>query len=909
MSASEIYDDGVCQGLWNTYPSAKLLVAVIYRPPDASLSSFANLLEQLGHAIEDLADTTYDLFITGDFNLPNVDWESLDVRSGGTSESNLSAQLLLNFMSTYLLSQMVNVPTRGQNILDLVLCNQHRLVTDVKTEPTDLSDHDMVNVLLSFQPGVMEDAQTTYLDEMNFRSLDFNRADFTELNKALGAIDWKELKEEDNFEEFPAKFTEQVLSVCLAIVPRKRPPTGKPRLYNSLRRRKGKLKIRLAAAVCAGDANRIKELEDEIGLVSYEIKEAVVHHLEEGERRAVERIKTNPKYFFSYAKSFSKVKQTISTLLNDRQELVTDQKEMANILQQQFCSVFSNPNHEDTSTPAFTVPPIVRRDTEIVLSQEDIEEAISEIKLDSAPGPDGIPAILLKRCAPALSYPIFLLWSESMQSGIVPNFYKRGYISPLFKKGSRCEAGNYRPVTLTSHVVKVYERVVRKHMVNYLEDNSLLTDKQHGFRSSRSCLTQMLDHFDDIYEGFTRGEDTDSIYLDYAKAFDKVDLSLLILKLKRYGFQEKLINWVRSFLSDREQVVVLNGIHSDIAKVLSGVPQGSVLGPLLFILFINDLDQIVVSSTVSFFADDTRVSKQIGGYEDCLLLQEDLYRILEWSRNNNMKLHEQKFELLNHLHSSKNSWSELPFYSTTLQYKVSSEDVLYPVDEVRDLGVLVTDDLTWSRHIGNMVSKAKSTLSWMFSVFKTRDRTIMTTLYKSLVRSLLEYCCPLWNPSRVVDIQLIEGVQRTFTSRVGGLQDLNYWERLKELRMMSLQRRRERYIILMMWKILHNLVPNCCDIKFKMTSRNGAIAVIPPLSKTSSLKNQSLYDKSFAVQGPKLWNKVPPTIRAVETFDAFKRSLSDFLVSIPDNPPVAGYSCCWSNSLVDYSSPSRWSDI
>ena len=359
MSASEIYDDGVCQGLWNTYPSAKLLVAVIYRPPDASLSSFANLLEQLGHAIEDLADTTYDLFITGDFNLPNVDWESLDVRSGGTSESNLSAQLLLNFMSTYLLSQMVNVPTRGQNILDLVLCNQHRLVTDVKTEPTDLSDHDMVNVLLSFQPGVMEDAQTTYLDEMNFRSLDFNRADFTELNKALGAIDWKELKEEDNFEEFPAKFTEQVLSVCLAIVPRKRPPTGKPRLYNSLRRRKGKLKIRLAAAVCAGDANRIKELEDEIGLVSYEIKEAVVHHLEEGERRAVERIKTNPKYFFSYAKSFSKVKQTISTLLNDRQELVTDQKEMANILQQQFCSVFSNPNHEDTSTPAFTVPPIV----------------------------------------------------------------------------------------------------------------------------------------------------------------------------------------------------------------------------------------------------------------------------------------------------------------------------------------------------------------------------------------------------------------------------------------------------------------------------------------------------------------------------------------------------------------------
>ena len=373
-----------------------------------------------------------------------------------------------------------------------------------------------------------------------------------------------------------------------------------------------------------------------------------------------------------------------------------------------------------------------------------------------------------------------------MSSGIIPNFYKTGYVSPLFKKGSRCEAGNYRPVTLTSHVVKVYERVVRKHMVEYLESNSLLTDKQHGFRSSRSCLTQMLDHFDDIYEGFTRGEDTDSIYLDYAKAFDKVDLKLLINKLKRYGFHDKLIDWIESFLSDREQVVVLNGVHSDIAKVISGVPQGSVLGPLLFILFINDLEQVVVSSTVSFFADDTRVSKQIGCYEDCLLLQDDLYRILEWSRCNNMMLHEQKFELLNHLHNSKSSCSELPFYSEALVYKVSCDNTLYPVEDVRDLGVMVSSDLSWSRHIGSMVSKARSTLSWMFSVFKTRDRTVMTTLYKSLIRSLLEYCCPLWNPGKVTEIHLIEGVQRTFTSRIGGLQHLNYWERLKQLKMMSL---------------------------------------------------------------------------------------------------------------------------
>jgi hypothetical protein len=908
VSVSETYDDSYCQGIFNVYPSAKLCVAVVYRPPDASFNSFSKLIEKLSHALENLTPSDYDVFITGDFNLPQIDWETLQIQGGCTSDSNLSAQRLLNFMSTYLLNQMVTVSTRGSNTLDLVLCNNERLVSDVNSESTEMSDHDMVNVLLSFNPGLMEEAQASYLDEMSFRSLDFNRADFETINDVLQNVDWRELRESSSFEEFPAQFTKKVLTVCVDNVPRKRPPTGKPKLYNSLRRRKSRLKIRLSAAKCGNDTTRIKKLEDEIGLVTYDIKEAIVNHLDQREKKAVEKIKVNPKYFYSYAKSFSKVKHNITALLNHEKKLVTERKDLANILQQQFCSVFSDTNNPDKSPPTFTVPPLSNNDTELVLTHDDVLEAISEIKLDSAPGPDGIPAVLLKRCAISLSVPIHLLWSESMSTGIVPEFYKTGYVSPLFKKGSRCDAANYRPVTLTSHVVKVYERVVRKHMVQHLETNSLLSGKQHGFRSNRSCLTQMLDHFDDIFEGFTNGKDTDSIYLDFAKAFDKVDLELLMLKLKRYGFHNKLLSWIQSFLSHHQQVVVVNGVHSDSAEVLSGVPQGSVLGPLLFILFINDLEMAVSSSRVSFFADDTRVSKLIGCTEDCLALQADLDSILEWSRQNNMKLHEQKFELLNHLHNKRSHSSELPFFMETLLYKVSSEETLYPVDTVRDLGVMVSSDLSWSAHIGNMVSKARSTLSWVLSVFKTRDKTVMTTLYKSLVRSLLEYCCPLWDPVKVTEIQLLEGVQRTFTSRIGGMENMNYWERLSHLKLMSLQRRRERYTILMMWKILNKVAPNCCGIEFAETSRHGTRAIIPSLSRSSSLSNQTLYDSSFAVRGPKLWNTVPENIRAAVSFDSFKVSLSEFLALIPDNPPITGYSCSWSNSVVDYT-PARWSDI
>ena len=908
VSVSETFDDSICQGIISVFPSAKLCVAVAYRPPDASAASFSKMMDCFAHVIEDCKPSDYDLFVSGDFNLPQIDWETYQIRSGGTSESNSAAKCLLNFMSTHLLSQMVTEPTRGDSILDLIMCNDDRLISDVSCEDTELSDHAMVKALMSFNPGTWEKAQSSYLGEMSFRSLDFNRADYDILNAKLSATDWEELRDSTTFAEFPSEFTNKVLDICLENVPRKQPPSGKPRIYNTLRRKKSRLNIRLLAAKCANDATRIKKLEDEIGLLSFKIKEAIVHHLNESERRAVEKIKENPKYFYSYAKSFSKVKHSISTLLNGEKKLVTDSKDLADILQTQFCSVFSDPNCPDKSMPEFALPPITTEDRELVLSTELIEEAISEIKLDSAPGPDGIPAILLKRCVGSLSKPIHLLWSESMSLGQVPSYYKTGYVTPLYKKGSRCDAANYRPVTLTSHVVKVYERVVRKHMVQYLDANNLLSDKQHGFRSNRSCLTQMLDHFDSIFEGFTQGNDTDSIYLDFAKAFDKVDTELLLQKLKRYGFHRRLIGWIQSFLTDREQVVVVNGVHSNSAKVLSGVPQGSVLGPLFFLLYINDLEEVVKASRVSFFADDTRVSKQISCLEDCALLQADLHFVIEWAHRNNMKLHEQKFELLNHMHNSKNSSSEFPFFVECLLYKVSGDETLYPVEHVRDLGVIVSSDLSWSRHISNMVIKARSTLSWVFSVFKTRDRTVMITLYKSLVRSLIEYCCPLWDPTKVTEIQMLEGVQRTFTSRIGGLNDMNYWERLAHLNLMSLQRRRERYTILMMWKILHKVVPNCCKIEFIETLRHGTKAVIPSLSKCSSPRNQTLYDSSFAVRGPKLWNKVPVAIKAEKTFDGFKVSLSKFLALIPDNPPVSGYTCSWSNSLVDFTS-TRWSDI
>ena len=582
----------------------------------------------------------------------------------------------------------------------------------------------------------------------------------------------------------------------------------------------------------------------------------------------------------------------------------TNPKQIANILKNQFSSVFSSPEDADMTAADFADPPIARefKDSDLSFTEEDVISAIDDIKVDAAAGPDGIPALLLKSCKHAIAQPIHLLWSLSFEVGITPTYYKSSFICPLYKKGSHAIASNYRPVSLTSHIVKIFERVLRKRLVDYLESNDLLCSQQHGFRSGHSCLTQLLHHFDDILENFLEGKDTDCIYLDYAKAFDKVDHALLLKKMTKYGIHPRMIKWVESFLKDRSQQVVVDGHLSLAAIIISGVPQGTVLGPILFLIFINDITLCVSESIARCFADDTRIMKAISGNRDMEILQNDLNAVTKWSTRNNMSLHEDKFEFISHAASRFGSCpvlKDLPFANDILEY-TTSKGILTPVDQLRDLGVTVSADLSWTAQVKSMATKARQKAGWVLSVFHTRSPSVMLTLYKSMIRSLIEYCCPLWHSNRISHIQELESVQRSFTARIAGVQHLDYWERLQKLSLMSLQRRRERYMLLHMWKIRHGQVSNDLRVSFVTRLRTGIRAIVPSLRRGSLAHHQSLYDNSFAVMGPRLWNCLPVQLNSIETFDMFKQKLTSELLRIPDQPPCVGYSPPNSNSILDW---------
>ena len=396
----------------------------------------------------------------------------------------------------------------------------------------------------------------------------------------------------------------------------------------------------------------------------------------------------------------------------------------------------------------------------------------------------------------------------------------------------------------------------------------------------------------------------DTIYLDYSKAFDKVDHRILLKKLELYGITNEYLQWLKSFITGRNQFVFVNNESSYHSEVTSGVPQGSVLGTVLFIISINDLPNHIKHSNILTFADDTKIVLPINSMDDNILLQSDLNSVMAWSNENNMQLNKNKFELLVHKQTTNSAnlrlLEQLPFFQLPLMYEVSEDFYISPSLSVKDLGITITPDLTWENHIYNICKSSTKISAWILNIFHSREKNVMLTLFNSLVRSKLEYCCQLWNPFKIKHIDAIEQIQRKFTRKIQHMSHHDYWTRLKLLDIMSLQRRREKAIIILVWKIKNNKTPNDINLEFKINSRNSETkAVVKPMAKSKG-KIQTSYENSLVIKSAKIWNKLPFKLTETSNFLLFKNKLEKYLNYFPDEPPVHGYFHKSKNSLLDY---------
>ena len=576
---------------------------------------------------------------------------------------------------------------------------------------------------------------------------------------------------------------------------------------------------------------------------------------------------------------------------------------MAEILNNQFISVFSSTKGDIADNKI--LPRECGELNDIEVTTEEMIAAMKSIDASSSPGPDEIPSIIYNNYSEELAYPATKIWRLSLNTGRMPEGTILAIIAPIYKEGDKSMPSNYRPIALTNHLTKIFERLLRKEIVNHLERNNLMNTTQHGFRAAHSTISQLLRYYDSILSMLEEGHCVDTIYLDFAKAFDKVDHNILLMKLRILGVKGNIHRWIGNFLHDRQQQVKVEDQLSSKKWVLAGVPQGSVLGPILFLVMMIDINKNLLNATIGSFADDTRLWQIIQGEECHYSLQQDLLHMYSWADDNNMLFNDGKFETL-HYGKQVNNNAYLTLEGLPIERK----------DCVKDLGVRMTADGKFSTHISNIVLAAHRMTGWVLRTFKTRKTSPMITLLKTLIVSKVEYACVLWSPRDVHNISLIENVQRRFTRRFAIFQNwdnelgmptctTNYWERIKTLKIFSLERRRERYMIIYVYKIVIGISPNPgLNIQYHDRTK---IKVEPKLKLNAPAWVKTLRYASFFYTAPKLYNSLPTALRELEGIIvpvtnhvvAFKRKLDEFLKRIPDQPTTAGlYRRAESNSII-----------
>jgi hypothetical protein len=390
-----------------------------------------------------------------------------------------------------------------------------------------------------------------------------------------------------------------------------------------------------------------------------------------------------------------------------------------------------------------------------------------------------------------------MIFRESLIKGKLPDDWKKAAVAPIFKSGNKKEPSNYRPVSLTSVVCKLCEKIIRDKLMSYLLNMNLLSDNQYGFRPKRSCNIQLLEILDRWAESVDEGSPIDVIYLDFSKAFDSVAHDRLLFKLNCLGVHGVTLNWIENFLTARSQCVRIGPATSNWSKVISGVPQGSVLGPVLFLCFINDLPD-VVNGIVKIFADDTKIYSNVNTTTQCDELQQDLDNLCDWSSKWKLSFNAKKCKVM-HIGST----NERHRYS--MLDKDGNFIHLDSAQSEKDLGVTFNENLHFGEHISNITSKAQRVLGLIHRSFEYMETEMLLPLYKSLVRPILEYGSNVWSPYLKKDIKKIEDVQRRATRLVPACSTLPYEERLKFLGLPTLEYRRDRSDMITLYKSIYGL--------------------------------------------------------------------------------------------------------
>lgn len=732
-------------------PDRNVSIGVFYLPPD--MKNDADVIrchiESIAAVHNNLSEN--DLILQfGDYNQSDIYWaaEADNRLSIDLDRSRMcpASSALLDGFCFHGLSQVNTLTNTTNRTLDLVLVCDTVLpnftLLAAAEALTTLDDHHPAIELI-----VMCPLPVTYEMSHDYTGFNFQKANFESLNVALMSVDWNHLDSIPDINEAVDFFTNSVLQAVTNNVPPRRPPSKPPWSNGQLRL----LRRRRSAALRCYCNNRSQQTKLAFNEASREYRNYNALLYARYKRRTEQNLRTNPKQFWSFINSKRKENGLPTSMYLDEQsaDCASDKCELfAAQFQRAFNNFVAAPSQvhvalDDTTRDVFSYEMFK-------ISEQEVASAITKLKLSYTPGPDGIPPALLKRCS-ALLIPLVKLFNRSLGCRVFPRSWKMSFLFPIHKKGDKRSVSNYRGITSLCVCSKVFEIIINDSLFNSCKQ--YISSDQHGFFPKRSVTTNLVEFSTQCIRAIDAGKQVDAVYLDLKAAFDRVDHGILLQKLRKCGVSDSFIDWFESYLTNRSLCVKIGSNESSSFTNLSGVPQGSNLGPLLFSLFINDASLVLPPGTRLFYADDTKVYMIVDSLDDCHHLQRLLNDFEAWCSRNCMTLSIEKCQVI----SFNRKRNPIHF-----QYTLSGT-AIERVQRVRDLGVWLDEEFTFNYHFNDIVSRANKQLGFVLKVTEGfSDPLCLRSLYCALVRSILEFAAIVWCPFHASWITRIESVQRKF---------------------------------------------------------------------------------------------------------------------------------------------------
>ena len=828
------------------FTSSKVRFFIVYRPPGCDLHG-VEYVRSLIRCLNQYSARDHVNVIVGDFNCPKINWLLFTTPSDPTSSAVFDWAVSSGF------TQHVDFPTRGQNSLDLVFTDDDQIISRIVAQPpAGFSDHCIVDFVLTIEHSHWESNVSAH----PATRYNWHIADFDMLKHHLLAIDWTEVIccnpcAKSAWSAFEDLIWEAVVRCVPSSSSHRKSSKNKrhPRKLRKLVTKKRRLWKEHRSN--PSDLNALWRYRDCVHQYRVACRDAVLL----AEESVIQA--DNLGAFYKHVNQRVRHRDAIAALTDDDGLVVTSDVKKADMFNEYFASV----GVADNGKSLQNVQVVACKTLEsVTFNEHNILFAMRKLKPNLSSGPDGLPPLLFKKLQYVLATPLALVFTQLFSVGVIPDIWKQAVIVPVFKKGATCDVANYRPISLTCVASKIMERVIVQQILHHLYSNKLLSVTQHGFIKGRSTCTNLLEALNDWTLSIQNKKSVSIAYIDFSRAFDSVSHDKLFACLHAYGIRGDLLCWLRNFFIGRTHKTKIGVSLSAVAALLTGVIQGSGIGPMMFVIYIDDLAKLLERHGIKakLFADDVKVYVEIDDPSDSWCLQRTLDMIGAWADEWQLSLSVSKCNILTVGNACDG-----------MHYCLSGAR-LPQGNTARDLGITISSDLSPSQHISEIVLKAHQRSNHIIRCFVSGNTNSLVRAFCVYVRPLLEFNSVVWSPTLIKDIDLIEQVQRRFTKRLRGFKDITYPNRLQRLKLLSLELRRLHLDLIYCYKIVFGLVCVNFDDLFKfstITHTRGHCYKLYKSRCTSTVRKNF-----FAERVTNVWNYLPQSVD-FSSLTKFKQSL------------------------------------